>query len=83
MLKATIETDLAMRVNTSTQANHLNIDTTQLTKLDRYLVMKAGRYTHAGHMRRSKTYRRKLRTNLGRVIREVERQGVPEMLSLL
>jgi IS5 family transposase len=118
MLKATIETGVAMKVITSTQASHVNIDTTVQTKAIRYptdarlydrarerlvvharksgltikqsyarvgrhLVMKAGRYAHARQMRRSKACTRKLRTNLGRVIREVERQGVPEGLTRL
>ena len=46
-------------------------------RVGRRLVMMAGRYAHARQMRRSKACVRKLRTNLGRVIREIERQGVP------
>lgn len=49
-------------------------------RVGRRLVMMAGRYAHARQMRRSKACTRKLRTNLGRVIREVERQGAPESL---
>ena len=49
-------------------------------RVGRYLVMKASRYAHARQMRRSRACTRKLRTNLGRVIREVERQGVPESM---
>jgi transposase, IS5 family len=49
-------------------------------RVGRRLVMMSGRYAHARQMRRSKACTRKLRTNLGRVIREIERQGVPESL---
>ena len=52
-------------------------------RVGRRLVMMAGRYAHARQMRRSKACTRKLRTNLGRVIREIERQGVPESLRSL
>ncbi len=45
-------------------------------RVGKYLVMKASRYSHARQMKRAKACTRKLRTNLGRVIREVERQGV-------
>jgi IS5 family transposase len=118
MLKATIETGVAMKLITSTQASHVNIDTTVQTKAIRYptdarlndrarerlgvharkaglaikqsyaragrhLVMKAGRYAHARQMKRSKACTRKLRTNLGRGIREVERQVAPEGLTRL
>jgi IS5 family transposase len=44
-------------------------------RVGKYLVMKASRYAHARQMKRAKACTRKLRTNLGRVIREVERQG--------
>lgn len=44
-------------------------------RVGKHLVMKASRYAHARQMKRAKTCTRKLRTNLGRVIREVERQG--------
>lgn len=44
------------------------------------LVMMAGRYAHARQMRRAKACTRKLRTNLGRVIREIERQRAPESM---
>lgn len=118
MLKATIETGVAMGVIRPTQIAHVNVDTTVQTKDVRYptdarlydrarerlvkqarqaglsikqsyervgrrLVMMAGRYAHARQMKRSKRCVRKLRTNLGRVIREIERQGVPESLSKL
>ena len=45
--------------------------------------MMAGRYAHARQMKRSQRCVRKLRTNLGRVIREIERQGVPASLGRL
>lgn len=44
-------------------------------RVGKHLVMKASRYAHARQMKRAKACTRKLRTNLGRVIREVERQG--------
>jgi IS5 family transposase len=37
--------------------------------------MKASRYAHARQMKRAKACTRKLKTNLGRVIREIERQS--------
>lgn len=118
MLKATIETAVAMGVIRPAQIAHVNVDTTVQTKDVRYptdarlydrarerlvkrarraglsikqsyervgrrLVMMAGRYAHARQMKRSKRCVRKLRTNLGRVIREIERQGVPESLRKL
>ncbi|MFA6960543.1 MAG: IS5 family transposase [Opitutaceae bacterium] len=52
-------------------------------RVGRRLVMMSGRYAHARQMRRSKACTRKLRTNLGRVIREIERQGVPESLCII
>jgi IS5 family transposase len=118
MLKATIETGVAMKVITSTQASRVNLDITVQTKAIRYpkdarlydwarerlvvhgrkaglsikksyarvgrhLVRRGGRYAHARQMRRSKACTSNLRTNLGRVIREVERQGAPEGLTRL
>jgi IS5 family transposase len=118
MLKATIDTGVAMGVIRPAQIKHVNVDTTAQTKDVRYptdarlydrarerlvkearkwglcikqsyervgrrLVMMAGRYAHARQMRRSKRCVRKLRTNLGRVIREIERQGTPESLRML
>jgi len=50
-------------------------------RVGRLLVMKASRYAHARQMRRSKAATRKLRTALGRVIREVERQPAAAALS--
>ena len=41
----------------------------------RRLVMKQSRYAHARQMKRAKACGRKLKTNLGRVIREVEKQA--------
>lgn len=52
-------------------------------RVGRKLLMMSGRYAHARQMRRSKACTRKLRTNLGRVIREIQRQGVPESLKTL
>ena len=52
-------------------------------RVGRRLVVMSGRYAHARQMRRSKACTRKLRTNLGRVIREIERQGVPEPLRIM
>jgi IS5 family transposase len=112
MLKATIETGVAMGVIRPAQIRHVNVDTTVQTKDVRYptdarlydrarerlvkearkrglavkqsyervgrrLVMMSGRYAHARQMRRSKACVRKLHTNLGRVIREIEPQGGP------
>ncbi len=118
MLKAMIDTGVAMGAIRPAQIAHVNVDTTVQTKDVRYptdarlydrarerlvkqarqaglsikqsyervggrLVMMAGRYAHARQMKRSKRCVRKLRTNLGRVIREIERQGVPESLRSL
>lgn len=118
MLKATIESGVAMGAIRPAQIAHVNVDTTVQTKDVRYptdarlcdrarerlvkqarqeglsikqsyarvgrrLVMMAGRYAHARQMKRSQRCVRKLRTNLGRVIREIERQGVPASLGKL
>jgi IS5 family transposase len=118
MLKATIEAGVAMKVITTAQISHVNVDTTVQTKairyptdsrlydrarerlvaharkagvkvkqsyerVGKYLVMKSSRYAHARQMKRAKACTRKLRTNLGRVIREVERQGEVASLSRL
>lgn len=118
MLRATIETGVAMGVIRPAQLRHVNVDTTVQTKAIRHptdarlydrarerlvqqarlasvaikqsyervgrrLVLMAGRYAHARQMRRSKRCVKKLRTNLGRVIREIERQGAPESLRVL
>lgn len=118
MLKATIETGVAMGLIRPAQIAHVNVDTTVQTKEVRYptdarlydrarerlvkearrsglsikqsyervgrrLVMMSGRYAHTRQMKRSKACMRKLRTNLGRVIREIERQGAPESLRAL
>jgi IS5 family transposase len=40
------------------------------------LLMESGRYAHARQMQRSRAATRRLRTNLGRVMREIERQKV-------
>ena len=43
-------------------------------RVGRRLVMKQSRYAHARQMNRARAMQRKLKTNLGRVIREVEKQ---------
>jgi IS5 family transposase len=43
-------------------------------RVGRRLVMKQSRYAHARQMNRARAIQRKLKTNLGRVIREVEKQ---------
>jgi len=43
-------------------------------RVGKQLVMKQSRYAHARQMKRARACTRKLRTNLGRVIREIERQ---------
>lgn len=119
MLKATIETGVAMDAIKPSELRHVNVDTTVQVKairyptdsrlydrarerlvaearkaglsikqsyqrVGKYLVMKTSRYSHARQMKRAKACTRKLRTNLGRVIREVQRQGVsPELNELL
>lgn len=53
-------------------------------RVGKQLVMKASRYAHARQMKRAKACTRKLKTNLGRVIREIERQApVPAMSRIL
>lgn len=111
MLRATIETGMAMKAITPAQLRHVNVDTTVQSKairfptdarlydrarerlvahartqglkikqsyerVGKYLVMRSSRYAHARQMKRAKACTRKLRTHLGRVIREVQRQGV-------
>ena len=44
-------------------------------RVGKRLLMMQGRYAHARQMNRAKGGQRKLRTKLGRVIREVERQA--------
>ena len=46
-------------------------------RVGKRLVMKQSRYAHARQMNRARAVQRKLRTNLGRVIREIERQNPP------
>lgn len=43
-------------------------------RVGRRLVMKQSRYAHARQMKRARAAQRKLKTNLGRVIREVQKQ---------
>ena len=52
-------------------------------RVGRQLLMKSSRYAHARQMKRAKACTRKLRTNLGRVIREVGRQQPSERLQRL
>lgn len=53
-------------------------------RVGKQLVMKASRYSHARQMNRARACTRKLKTNLGRVIREIERQSpVPAMSRIL
>ena len=53
-------------------------------RVGKQLVMKASRYAHARQMKRAKACTRKLKTNLGRVIREIERQeAVPALTRIL
>jgi len=49
-------------------------------RVGRRLVMQQSRYAHARQMKRARRCTRKLRTNLGRVLREIERQAAPEGL---
>lgn len=44
------------------------------TRVGRRLVMQAARYAHARQMKRAQKCTRKLRTHLGRVLRQIERQ---------
>jgi len=120
MLRATIETGMAMRVIRPAQLQRVNVDTTVQTKAIRFptdarlyqrmreklvkaaraegftikqsyehvgrrLLMQSSRYAHARQMKRAGACTRKLRTQLGRVIREIERQIVtsPNQLSEL
>jgi len=50
-------------------------------RVGRQLVMKASRYAHARQMKRAKACTRKLKTNQGRVIREIERQSPVSAMS--
>jgi IS5 family transposase len=45
------------------------------TRVGKRLVMKQSRYAHARQMKRAQACQRKLKTNLGRVIREVQKQS--------
>jgi IS5 family transposase len=109
MLRATIETGVAMRVIRPAQLKRVNVDTTVQTKAIRFptdarlyqrmrerlvkaaraeglrikqsyehvgrrLLMQSSRYAHARQMKRARACTRKLRTQLGRVVREIERQ---------
>ena len=55
-------------------------------RLSKKLILKQNRYSHAKQMKRAKNCTRKLRTYLGRVIRDIERKAPTpdsELLSLL
>ena len=45
------------------------------SRVGKRLVMKQSRYAHARQMKRARAVQRRLKTNLGRVIREIERQN--------
>ena len=47
------------------------------SRVGKRLVMKQSRYAHARQMKRARAVQRRLKTNLGRVIREIERQNPP------
>lgn len=55
------------------------------TRVGRRLVMMSGRYAHARQMKRARACTKKLRTHLGRVLRQIERQKgkLPATLSRL
>ena len=109
MLRATIETGIAMGAIRPAQLKRINVDTTVQTKAVRFptdarlyhrcrellvkvarrqglkvkqsyqyagkrLLLDASRYAHARQMKRARGATRKLRTQLGRVMREIERQ---------
>jgi len=109
MLRATIETGIAMGAIRPTQLRRINVDTTVQTKAIRFptdarlyhrcrqrlvkiarqqglvikqsyehvgkkLLLDSSRYAHARQMKRARAATRKLRTQLGRVMREIERQ---------
>ena len=46
-------------------------------RVGKRLVMKQSRYSHARQMKRARAAQRRLKTNLGRVIREIQRQNPP------
>ena len=45
------------------------------SRVGKRLVMKQSRYAHARQMKRARAVQRRLKTNLGRVIREIQRQN--------
>jgi IS5 family transposase len=110
MLRATIETGIAMGVIRPAQLKRINVDTTVQTKAIRFptdarlyhrcrerlvkvarqkgikikqsyrhagkkLLLDSSRYAHARQMKRARAATRKLRTQLGRVMREIERKA--------
>jgi IS5 family transposase len=109
MLRATIETGIAVGAIRPAQLKRINVDTTVQTKAIRFptdarlyhrcrqrlvkmarqqglvikqsyehvgkkLLLDSSRYAHARQMKRARGATRKLRTQLGRVMREIERQ---------
>ncbi len=109
MLRATIETGIAMRAIRPAELKRVNVDTTVQTKAIRFptdarlyqrmrerlvkaaraeglsikqsyehvgrrLLMQSSRYAHARQMKRARASTRKLKTQLGRIVREIERQ---------
>ena len=110
MLRATIETGIAMGVIRPAQLKRINVDTTVQTKAIRFptdarlyhrcrerlvkvarqkgikikqsyrhagkkLLLDSSRYAHARQMKRARAATRKLRTQLGRVMGEIERKA--------
>jgi len=66
------------------QAKKLNIDLRQsYTRLGKWALAKQGRYANAQQMKRAKREQKKLRTYLGRMIRDIERKATPEQLEQL
>jgi IS5 family transposase len=64
------------------QAKRLNIDLRQsYTRLSQLALAKQGRYANAQQLKRAKRQQKKLRTYLGRVIRDMERKASPEQLA--
>jgi len=66
------------------QAQKANIELRQsYARVGKWALAKQGRYANAQQMKRAKREQRKLRTYLGRVIRDIERKGDEAQLSRL
>jgi len=66
------------------QAKKVNIELRQsYTRVGKWALAKQGRYANAQQMKRAKREQRKLRTYLGRVIRDIERKADPGQLEHL